>query len=704
MKHFKHCLLLVLLAPCLVLTMGVDGCPPPPEPPVDDGWPMGEVEYPLVAPHHAYATARHVGEGRWGTAGVVGNPVLEARFAPDNRGSLMFSYAFEAPDPTEFVGTYFAFGRTALDLVNPDGSDGGDLLLNNDSTVNLLDFKQTETVALDRLRISFGEVTPDGGLTLKIEMTDGNGARAFVRQKIRTGAQYDFPLSSFALADLTRVKLISLLVEENHVGDNVHNPANGAFEITGISLVDDHAPKADAVAIADLDDAAMIEQIGLREFESLLRLRDAKTGALLDRTLFRDLIHWGSTGWLLAAMPSAVEKGWISEQEAIDAALRILRFVDNDQIWGNAPSGMVGNSAGLMYHFGGIDATGLNGPLTGTRKIDLGKVNAGEASVIDTALFQFGAATCAAGLGDAAPEIRTRVNSILSRTDWNALVEPDTGQLYLSWKPAQDAGFAAPASFGGYWASNSNNDPLTIDYWTDEGALASILAAGSDPDLASTWYAMIREQKDGAVVTWPGSFFTYAFFSAIYLPTDLGADQGGAWQTTPIDWRANARTIYTRNTMLLGSGVLPDAVEFPNNAYLAQGIPACSVDAANRYFGVQTPYSIELALGLGGNAAMDATQQLRALLQAHPELWDPYYGFLDSFHANLGSFAPPANLEHAAPLIRTEGEWIQQQAFSLNKGAALCALLNHIRAGAIANTARQHPRIAAGLDAIYGTK
>lgn len=699
MKPFKHSLLLGLLAPCLVLAMGMAGCPPTPPPP-----PVGEVVYPLAAPRHAYATARHVGEGRWGTAGVIGNPVLEARFAPNNTGSLMFTYAFEDPDPTEFVGTYFAFGRTALDLVNPDGSDGGDLPLNNDSTVNLLNFKHTESVALDRLRISFGEVTPDEGLTLKIEMTDGNDARAFVRQKIRTGAQYDFPLSSFALADLTRIKLISLLVEENHVAGNIHNPANGAFEITGISLVDDEAPKADAAAIAGLDDAAMLKQIGLREFESLLRLRDAKTGALLDRILFRDLIHWGGTGWLLAALPAAVEMKWISEQEAIDAALRILRFVDNDQIWGNAPSGMVGNSAGLMYRFGGIDAAGLNGPLTGTRKIDLGKVNAVEASVIDTALFQFGAAACAAGLGDAAPEIRTRVNSILSRTDWNALVEPATGQLYLSWKPAQDAGFAAPAAFGGYWASHANDAPITIDYWTDEGALASILAAGSDPDLASTWYAMIRQQKDGAVVTWPGSFFTYAFFTAIYLPADLGVDKGGAWQTTPVDWRANAQAIYTRNTTLLGNGVLPDAVEFPNNGYLAQGILSCSIDAGNRFFGVCAPYSLELALGLGGNAAADATQQLRGLLETYPELWDPYYGFLDAFHANLGSFAPPANMEHAAPLIRNNGTWIQQQAFSLNKGAGLCALLNRIQTGAIANNARQHPRIAAGLDAIYGTK
>jgi hypothetical protein len=686
-----------VLLPCLLLLLGAEACVFP-----SDDMPRTEVVYPVLAPAHAYAAARHVGEGRWGTLGAIGNPKISAQFDGNGKGVLRFAYVFERVLSTEFVGMYFAFGRTAIEVANPDGSDGGTLALDRDGTADLCDFKATESVVMETLRISFGAVTAAAPITVKLELTDGDGNKGLKRKRIEGFATYDFDLAGFPRVDLTDIKLITLLVEELHEADRVFNPKRGEFEIRSVALVDANGHAADAAAIAAMDDASMLEEIGRRDFESLWRLRDVKTGALLDRTLFRDLIHWGSTGWLLAVLPAAVEQGWIEEEAAIAAALRVLRFVDDDAVWGNAPAGMVGNSVGIGYRFGGIDASGLMGPLTGTRKIDRGNVNAVEASVIDWSLFSMGAATCAAGFGDVSPEIQSRVNSILERTDWAALVEPNTGQLYLSWVPQAGPGFMAPAASGGYWASNAEDEPLTIDYWTDEGALAAILAAGSDPALASVWYGMVREEKNGVIVTWPGSFFTYTFMSAIYLSDDQGADDGVAWQAASVDWRENARAAYLGMTSLLGAGVLPDAVEFPNAAYLAQGISEYSLDTAEHFHGVRTPYSLQLALGLGGDVAADAAQQLRGLLQTHPELWDPFYGFLDAYHADLSTFDTPADMPHAAPLIRDEGVWVQQQVFSLNKGCALAALLNYTRDDVIAETARRHPRVASGLDAIYG--
>lgn len=686
------------LAACFLFG-AIFGCPGPEGEPEPPSGAFG-TSYPIFSPSHAYATARHAGESRYGTVGAIGTPLIEPVFAEGNTGRLRFRFDFNTTDDT-FAGIYFSFGRTAVDVVNSDGTNAGALSLENDSTANMRDFVLTGDVAIEYLRIALGSVQAATPITLRIELTDGNGERDFIRTDIGSGGHYSFALSGFTGVDLSNLKLLSLVVEELHVGDKIANPVQGSFEIDSICLSDEDGKPFDAGSIAKLGDTAMLEEIARRDFESLYRLRDAKTGMCLDRTLFRDLIHIAPTGWLLAALPAAVGRGWISEADAGEAALKILRHLDQSGLWGNAPSGMVGNSTGVMYRFLGLDPTDVYGELTGTRKIDVGNVNAVEASVIDTAIFQFGAATCAAGLGDRFPEIQSHVESLLTRTSWGDLVDPGTGQLYLSWKPESGEGFTAPSASGGYWASRADGTPLTIDYWTDEGGLASILAAGQDPALASTWYAMERVSRDGAVVTYPGSWFTYTFLSATYLPTDLGSDEGAAWGTVSIDWIANARAILNRYSAALGDGILPDAVELPNNAYLAQGLPIASVDPTSQWLGVRTPYSLELAVGLGGDTATAAIAELRTLLQRYPSLWDPCYGFLDSFHPNLADFSPPENLPHAAELVRTGGLWVQQQVWSLNKGAALLALLNRIDSDTIRNTAREYPQIANGLNAIY---
>jgi len=688
LKNSRGISLTVLLLGALIIPMVMGGCHEP-------GF---EVVYPVFAPEYAYAAGRHVLDSRWGTIGTVGTPTIEPVFGADHKGRLKLSYQFQNPVVAEFVGMSFAFGRPAIDVANPDGTAADPIDLHRDGAVNLRDFMATDNVSIEKLRVVFGNVTTAAPLALKFELKDGDQNTGFVRRFVSANAQVDIPLSSITGVNLEEIKVITLLVEEVNIADNVNNSLMGSFEVVSVSLVDSNAESAaDAETIADLGDREMLEEFARREFESLLRLRDAKTGATLDRTLFRDLIHWGSTGWLLAALPQAVDSGWIGQDEAIAVALQILRFADNDAIFGNAEAGMLGNSVGLFYRFGGIDATGLDGDLTGTRKIDVGNVNAVEASVIDTGIFAFGAATCAAGLGDDNSEIRTRVQSILDRIDWDALVEPNSGQFFLSWKPTTGPGFTAPAAFGGFWASNMADEPLTLDFYTDEALLVAVLAAGADSDLASTWYALIRQDKDGAIVTFPGAWFTYSFFTAIYMPRDLGSDNG----TPPVDWRSNAQDIYARNMSILGAGILPDAVELPHGAYIAQGITENAVPVDPPFFGVRTPYSLELATGLGDSVPTHATHELRRMIQEHPQLWDPFYGLLDALHPELADFNPPAGLPNSEPLIRNNGPWIQQQVFPLNKGAGLLALLNRLHNGAIAETAWDHPQIAAGLNAIY---
>jgi hypothetical protein len=444
-----------------------------------------------------------------------------------------------------------------------------------------------------------------------------------------------------------------------------------------------------------------VAELARGDFEALMRYRDAKTGFTLDRTLFRDLAHVGATGWLLASLPTAADQDWLTETEAKAAGLQVLRFLDNPALWCDAPTGCVGTSMGLVYRFTGIDPAGLNGPLTGTRKIDVGGVNNVEASVIDTAILQMGAATFASGFRRDT-EIKGLVDRLLARTRWDQILDPVTGQLRMAWKPELDPSppdlYTVAAANGGYWASTNAGQALTIDYWTDEGAMAAILAAGSssNPIGPEPWYRMIRARDTGPrqpVVSWPGSWFTMSFLTATYLDPGLGADNGRPWGVESVDWHLNARRFYTCAT--LSTGALPDAVELPDTTYRAQGTPACAADPAPFNAGTRSPYSLQLALGLGGPASTDALRRLRETVTTTPAVWDPLIGLLDAYQPDLATFP------QSAGLIRSSGLWIQQQVWPLNKGAALLSELNYLDDGAIWRDASRHPAIARGLKEIY---
>ena len=173
----------------------------------------------------------------------------------------------------------------------------------------------------------------------------------------------------------------------------------------------------------------------------------------------------------------------VSDAEARAAGLKVLRFLDQNKLWCNSPSGCVGNQLGLVYRFTGIDPSGVNGPLTGTRKIDVNGRNNVEASTIDTAILQMGAAAFASGFPNNT-EIKGLVGRLLARTRWDQILNPPTGRLRLAWKPEIDSTpddddtthdyfDMVPAVGGGYWASTDPplvvpDQVLDIDYWTDE--------------------------------------------------------------------------------------------------------------------------------------------------------------------------------------------------------------------------------------------
>lgn len=692
----------------------------------------GEICYPLLDARWVYANEEHADKTRYGTVGTE-SPTnaachVDMDLAPawvgdlgQPQGVLRFRYRFRGPSIEEYAAIACSFGRVAVDPVKPDGQSAPSIDLHDDSTANFINLAQTRgrEAPVDAIGLTLRQLPPLQRLTLRVAIEDATRRQRFVRYVWQpTNAlpcRIALPLGDFNAMpgfDLTRIKTLRLVIEETHVVDRVKNPIMGGFDVLAIDLVNRTRPDCSAAALLRLSDRDFVRELARRDFESLWRIRDAATGATLDRTLFRDLIHWGSTGWLLGALPGAVEQGWVTPADAEARALSVLRFLDDDARWGDEPVGRAGNSRGVLYRFGGIDPSALNGPLTGTRKIDTNNVNSAEASTIDTALLLWGVATCGAGFsGSGSPcyEIRARAGSLLRRTHWDDLLDPSSRLFRMAWKPLRDdyeeAPYHTPAAFGGYWASCdlSGSRAQPIDFWTAEGAMIAVLAAGSETHatIPEVWYSLIRKNRGGVVLTFPGAWFTYVFLHSTYLGAPLGPDPAARFGILPVDWLANCRGAYVAYTNCLrgfGHPALPDAVELPNATYEAQGLPDLALNSRSHFAGTITPYSLQMAIGLDADTARSAIAGLRRLVAEQPALWDPLVGMLDSYHPDLSAF-PATN-----KLTRLEGPWIQQQKWPLNCGAALLAELNYLSSGGVWRTALKSAVISNGVTRIYGTQ
>jgi len=166
-----------------------------------------------------------------------------------------------------------------------------------------------------------------------------------------------------------------------------------------------------------------------------------------------------ASGFALTAWCIGAHRGWLGRDEALDCALRVLRFVDEH----------VAHEHGWIYHFVDVHS--------GARFWNC------EASTIDTALFLQGAVLAREYLQDA--EVTALVNRLYARVDWN-WARNGGSTLTHGWTP--EKGFLRSR-----WDSFSELPGL---YLLGLGASANALPAGS-------WDAWRR----GPVVAYGGRTF-----------------------------------------------------------------------------------------------------------------------------------------------------------------------------------------------------
>ncbi|MFC1668221.1 glucoamylase family protein [Chlamydiota bacterium] len=199
------------------------------------------------------------------------------------------------------------------------------------------------------------------------------------------------------------------------------------------------------------------------------------------------LVKWGRDNWgddygVVGSLPSngfalsiytiAVERGWVSQEEAYARVMAIL----------NAFDVLVEHVNGFWYHYFDI-RTGLRADLS-------------EVSTVDSALFIMGALQAGEYFKDTHPDVKQKAEELYERMDWTWFtgISPHPEFVNMGWKPENDGySYIIPTGKpeGGFYCN---------DWWNRfcESVFVDLLALGSPtyPVTTSAWTNMYRGWVD----------------------------------------------------------------------------------------------------------------------------------------------------------------------------------------------------------------
>ncbi len=230
----------------------------------------------------------------------------------------------------------------------------------------------------------------------------------------------------------------------------------------------DPAFDEEAAALLRLDDEALLEEVARRTFDFFWLEANPENGLVKDRSTPDAPSSIAAVGFALAAIPVAVERGWISRDEGYERALTTLNTF---------AEGGVEGERGFFFHFVAME--------TGER------VWTSELSSIDTALFIAGALTVGEYFNDT--EVEELAHQLYRAIDWQwMMAEGDT--VSMGWMP--ESGF-----LDARWSN------------FDEGLLLYVLGIGSPthPLPPESWDAVMRPVRDGTIYLPAETLFVYQY-------------------------------------------------------------------------------------------------------------------------------------------------------------------------------------------------
>lgn len=276
-------------------------------------------------------------------------------------------------------------------------------------------------------------------------------------------------------------------------------------------------------------DERLLDEVQRASFWFLWHACDEQTGMVYDRSSVK-FASVAGVGFQLAALPAAVERGWITREQGFDRARRILAALENEP---------TNRRHGMFFHF-------LDGRTA--KPIDMDVV-----STIDSALLIAGMLAVGPYFGG---EVRERADRMVSEVNWSKFVlenpQPDEsylkGFVSLGFKPSDPKNPAGDGELLKYaWADAGDEQRLVY--------FLSTLAPRPEHRLGSTLYYRTRralgEHADSGPHVWfPwsgalfASFFAHCFIDyAARGPDDPAAL--GVVRRPRVDWWENSRRAVT---------------------------------------------------------------------------------------------------------------------------------------------------------------
>ncbi|MFO0839924.1 MAG: glucoamylase family protein [Phycisphaerae bacterium] len=332
-----------------------------------------------------------------------------------------------------------------------------------------------------------------------------------------------------------------------------------------------------------------------------------------------------AVGFQLSALPIAVERGWITRDQATERALVILRGQmardDNKKF-------------GVYLHFPDLDSGGIS-----HHGFEIC------ASTVDHSLFLAGVITAGQYFGG---EVKKLADEIESNTNWKVFAVAENGYISMGWDSKDKNRIDGPGEF------------LKSHWWNaaDEERLVYFLAVGAtNPEHAvgpELYYKLKRpigrhDNMQPFVMSWPGALFTYFFAHCWIDYRAFGADDPGAFgsKEPAVDWFENSRrAVLTqiRRSAEAGdqfktfkAGFWGSAPAAAKEGYIVPMVKPNIADTDEWHEGTVAPYAVACSLMFAPKESMATLRKIRELQRddGKPYVWrDPKeggFGFCDSF-------------------------------------------------------------------------
>jgi hypothetical protein len=403
-----------------------------------------------------------------------------------------------------------------------------------------------------------------------------------------------------------------------------------------------------------------------RTFRYFLDMASEATGLVADSTRPGAPSSIAATGFALAVMPTGVERGYLSREEAVRRVLRALRF-----LW-SAPQSEAPDATGhrgLFFHF--LDMQ------TGRRAWQ------SELSTIDSAILLAGAIVAGVffdGPSDDERELRALADALYLRADWS-WARDGGATLTHGWRPKR--GFLRYRWLG-----------------YDEALILHILALGSpthpiDSSGYEEWTSTFSWRRVyGREYLHAGPLFIHQLSHAF---VDLREIRDDFMRARGIDYFENSRrATYTQRDYAIRNprgmrgydaetwGVTASdgpgrSVRFVDGrrrrffGYAARGVPFGPDD------GTLSPWAVVASLPFAPEIVLPA---LDVLDRDRPEITS-VYGFKCSFNPTFDD--------------GTASGWVSDGYFGLDQGPVVLMIENHL-SGLVWELSRRSPYLVAGLE------